>query len=72
MITLEEAQRKYQMWSNAEDTLAMGGKSYSIAGRQLTRADGQFIKEQMEYWSIKIQELSNNRINSIEIIPREF
>ena len=58
MVTLEEAQRKYKMWSDAEDMVAVGGKSYKIAGRELTRADLPNIRDQMDYWAIKIKALS--------------
>lgn len=71
MFDLEEAERKYKLWSNAEDAVAISGKSYSIAGRQLTRADLPQIREQMEYWGLQIKELKGERITSVEIIPRD-
>lgn len=71
MVTVEEAERKYKMWSDAEDKVAIGGKSYSIAGRQLTRVDLPQIREQMEYWGLVVKELKGQRRTSVEIIPRD-
>lgn len=54
--TLEEAKRKYRMWSEAEDAAAQG-KSYVIDGMSLTRQDLRTIREAMTYWAGRIKAL---------------
>lgn len=55
-ITLEIAERKLEMWLNAEDAVATG-QSYTIGTRSLTRASLAEIRKQIDYWSSKVNEL---------------
>lgn len=61
MMNLEEARRKYKMWSDCEDSIATGGKSYSIGGRTFTRADLPEVRNQMNYWASEIKTLTGGR-----------
>lgn len=57
-MTKERAERMLELWLKAEEHLAIGGKSYQIDGRTLTRADGAFIKERIEYWQSVLNNLT--------------
>lgn len=57
-ITLEEAKMNYNLWRNAERTLATG-QSYSIAGRSLTRLDMATVLERIRYWGKVVDRLEN-------------
>lgn len=59
-MTLEEAKRKYRMWSEAEDA-ASQGKSYVIDGMSLTRQDLRTIREAMNYWAGRIRALQGRK-----------
>lgn len=61
LISKEEAKAKYLMWSKCEDTVATGGKSYTIEGRTFTRADLPEIRKQMNYWESKYNALNRKR-----------
>lgn len=67
---LEEAKRKYQMYSEAEDAIVTGAQSYAIGGRQMTKADLNTIREAMIYWGKKIDSLSGVR-RSVSVIIRD-
>lgn len=49
-MTKEEAKEKWLEFQLAESRIVKG-KSYTIGGRTLTRADEQFIKERMSYYA---------------------
>mgnify|MGYP000143711218 FL=1 len=56
-ITLAQAEAKLTLWMDAEDKVA-AGQSYSIAGRQLSRASLGEIRTQIEFWERKVNRLS--------------
>lgn len=56
-ITLAQAEAQLATWL-AADTAVASGQSYSIGGRQLTRADAKAITEKIEYWNGQVQKLS--------------
>ncbi len=56
-ITAAQAQAKLDGWMAAEDAV-MGGQSYSMGSRQLTRADLGQIRESIQYWESKVIRLS--------------
>lgn len=56
-ITLAQAEAQLAIWI-AADTAVAAGQSYSIAGRQLTRADAKAITEKIEFWNAQVQKLS--------------
>lgn len=58
--TLEEAKRKFRMWSEAEDA-ASQGKSYVIDGMSLTRQDLRTIREAMTYWAGRVRALQGRK-----------
>lgn len=57
-ITLEIAERKLEMWLEAEDAVATG-QSYTIGSRSLTRASLAEIRNQIDYWQTKVNSLKS-------------
>lgn len=57
-ITLEIAEKKLEMWLEAEDALATS-QSYKIGSRTLTRVDLSQVREAIEYWASKVDALKN-------------
>ncbi len=56
-ITLPQAQAQLEAWLAADMAVAKK-QSYRIADRQLTFADAAEVTEKINYWSGKVQELS--------------
>lgn len=48
-MTQSTAQAHLDAWEAADLAIA-SGKSYTINGRQLTRADAQEVRDQITYW----------------------
>ena len=61
LISKEEAKEKYLMWSKCENTIATGGKSYTIENRTFTRPDLPEIRKQMNYRESKYNALNRGR-----------
>lgn len=55
-ITLEQAEAQLASWLAASTAVA-AGQSYEIAGRKLTRADAEQVKEMISYWDGKVKQL---------------
>lgn len=55
-ITKEVAQNHLDQWLEAELAITTG-QSYQIGTRSLTRADLASVRQQIEYWSDKVEEL---------------
>jgi len=71
-ITLAHAQTQLDLWLAADAAVA-GNQSYEIAGRRLVRANAAEITAKIEYWSAKVQQLSNSasgRSRARTIVPR--
>lgn len=69
-ITLPQAQAKLDAYMAAE-TAVLGGQEYEIAGRRLKRADLTSIRQGIDYWQGKVDDLtakSSGRGRSI--VPR--
>lgn len=56
-ITIETAQAQLDLWV-AADAAVSKKQSYRIGERQLTYADAADITAKIEYWSGKVQKLS--------------
>lgn len=56
-ITLAEAQAALAAWLEADIKVA-SGQSYSLDGRQLTRADANAITNKIDYWRRMVAELT--------------
>lgn len=56
-ITLEQAQAKLEAYLAAEDAV-LTGQSYELAGRRLTRANLADIRQGIQDWNAKVQELT--------------
>jgi hypothetical protein len=72
-ITLAQAEAKLAEWMDAESKVAVG-QSYTIHGRQLTRADLDSIGERIKFWNGLVAELSNlteGRGRSRVIVPAD-
>ncbi len=57
-ITLTIAEAKLTEWL-AADTAVAKGQSYTISGRSLSRANSAEIRNNIDYWDRKVQELSS-------------
>ncbi len=55
VFSVDLCRRKLETWLAAEEAVATGQK-YQIGSRMLTRADLKAIREEMEYWSQKLNE----------------
>lgn len=56
-ITLAYAETQLQLWLDA-DTAVAAGQSFSFGNRSLTRVDAAEITRKIDYWNVKVQELS--------------
>jgi len=63
-ITLSDAQDKLAEYLTAETTV-LSGQSYSIGIRSMTRANLKEIREGIDYWDNKVQELSDGNTGFI-------
>jgi hypothetical protein len=63
-ITASEAADRLQDYLNAEETV-LSGQSYSIGIRSFTRANLKEIREGIDYWDNKVQELSDGNTGFI-------
>lgn len=75
-ITLETAKRHLDMWLEAETQVAIN-QSYTIGGKSFTRANLSEIRNQVKYWSDKVEELQNiaknrGRNRVYRIVPRDL
>ncbi len=70
-ITLAQAEARLDEYLAAESAV-LGGQSYQIGSRQLTRADLKDIRDGIAYWENKVQRLSQTsggpRVRGIEPI----
>ena len=55
--TLEEAQRRLQMFLDAEEAILVGNQAYTIADRSYTRADLDEIRKGILYWLNEVDRL---------------
>lgn len=67
-ITLAQAQAQLDSWI-AADTAVATGQSYSIGGRTLSRANAKEIRENIEYWDVKVKHLSGEGMTIIGVTP---
>ena len=58
-ITLAQAEAQLQLWLGADAAVATG-QSYEIGDRKLTRASAGEIRNNIDYWSGKVQTLSRS------------
>lgn len=56
-ITLAQAEAQLAKYIEAEDKV-LQGQSYMIGSRQLTRANLFHIRNSIEYWDMKVKDLS--------------
>ncbi len=67
-ITLAQATAKLAEWL-AADTAVATGQSYTIAGRSLSRANAREIRENIDYWDAKVQDLDRGGLVIKGITP---
>lgn len=67
-ITLQIAQAHLNQWLDADTALA-AGKSYSIGGRSVTRAD---TMESIKYWQVWVSRLESSGIVTRRVVPRDL
>lgn len=59
-ITLEIAQQRLDDWIAADAAVAQN-QSYTIGGRSLTRAHASEIRQNIDYWERKVNNLSRSK-----------
>ena len=55
-MNYDEAKKKWEMYSKAENQIVSGGQSYAIEGRQMTKADLSKVREGLDYWEQKLKQ----------------
>lgn len=75
-ITLKVAQKKLNLWLEAQDIIATG-QSYTIGSRTMTRANLTEVRNMIEYWNDWVTKLENakktggrNRVQ--RVVPRDL
>jgi len=68
-ITLAQAEAQLALWI-AADTAVATGQSYSVGGRQLTRADAREIRENIIFWDSQVRRLSSAEASGGRIVIR--
>jgi len=68
-ITLAQAEAQLALWI-AADTAVATGQSYSVGGRQLTRADAREIRETIIFWDSQVRRLSSAETSGGRIVIR--
>ncbi|HNQ00722.1 MAG TPA: DUF6148 family protein [Syntrophales bacterium] len=68
-ITLAQAEAQLALWI-AADTAVATGQSYSVGGRQLTRADAAEIRNNIIFWDSQVRKLSSSETSGGRIIIR--
>lgn len=58
-ITLAQAETQLAAWLECSEKVATG-QSYTIGGRSLTRANAQYILDQIDFWDQKVKALTAN------------
>lgn len=75
-ITLETAEKKLQLWLEAQDMIATG-QSYRIGSRTMTRANLTEVRNMIAYWNdwvtkLKNAEKSGGRNRVTRVVPRDL
>lgn len=69
-ITLAQAQAQLDVWLAADAAVA-SNQSYRVNERQFTKADAQQIRENIQFWDGKVQQLTHGRNPRIRLgVPR--
>jgi hypothetical protein len=72
ILTKEEALEKYRIYLQAEEAIAVHGQSYEMDdGIKLTRANLAEIRNGLNYWEKKVNDLSGE-IRVFTAIPRDL
>lgn len=75
-ITLQEADKHLQEWMEAELEVTTH-QSYQLGSRNLTMADLDAIRREIDYWSgwvekLKVQATTGGRNRIYRVIPRDY
>ncbi|MGL5931915.1 MAG: DUF6148 family protein [Cetobacterium sp.] len=54
MYTVELCEAKLKLWLKVEEDIAIGGQSYEVKGRKLTRVDMEEVREQIKLWEVRL------------------
>ena len=68
---LETAQDMYSRYIEAEKAI-LGGQSYSIAGRSLSRADLAEVTRQRNFWYAETKRLGRGGMTVKAVVPRDI
>lgn len=75
-FTVEEVQKRLQIWLNAEEAIAKG-QSYSIDNQRLERANLAQVREQIKFWQKELSKseaaaTGRGRRRVTRIVPRDL
>jgi hypothetical protein len=56
-LSLAQAEEHLAAW-RAADLAVAKGQAYSVGGRTVTRADAKTVRENVEYWERRVNELA--------------
>ncbi len=76
VFSKEFCQQRMKIWADAEAAIATG-QSYQIGTRNLTRANLKQVREELEYWAVKLAEVeaeekSAGRNQMFHFVPRDM
>lgn len=54
MYDMELCEAKLKLWLKIEEDIAVGGQSYEVKGRKLTRVDMSEVREQIKLWEVRL------------------
>lgn len=54
MYDVDLCKNKLKLWLKVEEDIALGGQSYEVKGRKLTRVDLAEVREQIKLWEIRL------------------
>lgn len=58
---VETCKEKLKLWLKVEEDIALGGQSYEIKGRSLTRVDMKEVREQIKIWEMRLSRAQGSK-----------
>lgn len=58
-ITATQAQQQLDAWLACSLAIAQGNQSYTIQGREFTKADAAEVRRQIDFWEARVAKLSS-------------
>lgn len=54
MYDVALCEAKLKLWLKVEEEIAIGGQSYEVKGRKLTRVDMSEVRQQIKLWEVRL------------------